>query len=44
MNSDLGRHFEGAKRIGMRRTIIKWLDKEYCQLQSAKIVEADVTV
>lgn len=42
MSSDLGRHFEGVKRIGMRRTKIKCPDKESCQLQRVKIVKENV--
>lgn len=36
MSSDLGTHFEGVKRIGMRGTKMKWLDKESLQFQGEK--------
>lgn len=36
MSSDLGRHFEGVKRIAMRGAKIERLDKEPCQLQGVK--------
>lgn len=38
MSSDLGRHFEGVKRIAMRGAKAEWLDKESCQLQRVKTV------
>lgn len=44
MSSDLGRHFEGVKSIGMRGTKIKWLDKESCQHQRVKIVKVNVMI
>jgi len=43
MSSDLERHFEGVKRIGIRGTKIKWLDKESCQLQKVKTVKVKAT-
>lgn len=36
MSSDLGRHFEGVKMIGMRGTKMKRLDKESWQFQGEK--------
>lgn len=44
MSSDLGRHAEGVKKIRMRQTKLKWLDKESCQLRRVNTVKADVMI
>lgn len=44
MSSDLGRNFEGVKKIRMRGTKIKCLDKESCQLQRVSTVKLNVMI